>query len=914
MNATLLNTKLHRPPVTPGLVRRPRLIKQLNRGLSGPLTLVCAGAGTGKTTLVSSWLEEMTARGSPSAPAAWLSLDEHDSDLVVFVRYWIAALRTMVTEACAETLALLQASQPPPPDVLLATLSNEIELLPGRFILVLDDYHAIRSEAVHQLLGELLRHWPRPLHLVLISRTSPPLPLASLRARGIMAEIRSRDLRFTEEETAAYMSQALDRPLDQAAIRLLEEHTEGWITALRLAALWMRRVGNPEAVLGALTRADADVAEYLLDEILSRQVPAIQTFLLKTSILDRWCASLCEAVLGEGDPAWSARACIDWLERADLFITPLDDHREWYRYHHLFRDSLKRRLAGELGPGRVADLHCRAADWFAQRGLAYEGVGHALEANDLDQASRLIKQGLYDVLNRDDRPTLERWLRLLPDDLIERRPWLLMVKVWAIQFSFNMNAISHLLPQVEALIEEDGGETHDADDVKLLRGQVALLRGQQAYFSNQPTQAVNHCREVLALLPSSWRYVRGGAMLYLGLSMQANGQGQVAERLLLDQYQRLDNKIDGYALRHLMALCFNYLHEGHLEQTRQTARLLLHGATRGGLAIQQGWAHYFLGLVHYQWNDLDTVGVHFRQLLNERHKILAACARDGMAGLARVHQARGEFSAAWQVADILRQFDLEQSGYQEERTRSLRARLMLLQGDVESARRWADAFTAPVPDQPLVWLEQPHITKATILLGRGNDADVPSALQILDGLDEVAQRTHNTRYKIEILALRALALDVQGKTDDAGTALQQAVDLSRAGGFLRVFVDLGPRMQAMLGRLAGQGPAAETIGRILAAFPGDEFSMVIGDQEARPARSGRWPLNVPTLVEPLTARELEILALLREPLSTKEIAHRLDISYLTVKRHRVNLYGKLGVHTRWDAVARATDLGILSPR
>ena len=377
---------------------------------------------------------------------------------------------------------------------------------------------------VHGLLSELARHWPKPLHLVLISRISPPIPLTSLRARGKISEIHGQDLRFTPEETAAYLSQTQFALLSQPALHLLEERFEGWPAGLHLAALSLRSAGSQEAVLSALSSENANITGYLWDEVLTHQVPAIQTFLLKTSILDRFCASLCEAVIGEIDAAWNARACLDWIERSELFITPLDNRREWYRYHHLFQELLQQKLSAELVPDQVNELHRLASAWFEEHGLLDEALQHALAAGDLDLAARQMNAGLRDVLNRQGRPTLERWLRLLPEEMIQRHPGLLMIRAWALEFSWRPDLQAQVLQQIEELLEAEEGAALQVDDLQILRGQILLLKAQQAYFSNQPTRAIDLCRQALALLPPSWTYARGVAMLYLGLSMQASGQ------------------------------------------------------------------------------------------------------------------------------------------------------------------------------------------------------------------------------------------------------------------------------------------------------------------------------------------------------------------------------------------------------
>ena len=911
-NLTLLQTKLHQPRLPNDLVTRSRLVKLLNQDINHQLILVCAPAGFGKTTLVGNWLRHMAAsQGEQGAclPSAWLSLDENDSDLILFLRYFIAALRTIFNEACEETLALLQARQQPPLAVLFATLSNELEGLTGEFILVLDDYHTIRGTEVHNLLGELARHWPRSLHLVLISRINPPIPLSSLRAKGMISEIRTRDLRFTPEETAVYLSQSQSPPLSQNALALLEERFEGWPAGLHLAALSLSSAGSQEFVLAALSSENANITSYLVDEVLSHQFPAIHTFVLKTSILDRFCASSCEAVLGETDPDWNARSCLDWIERSELFLIPLDDRREWYRYHHLFQELLQQRASAEMPPDQIADLHHRASAWFEEQGLIDEALHHALAAGDVDLAAHLMSSGLREVLDHEDRPTLERWLRMLPEEIIQQHPELLMVRAWAMEFSWRLNAQAQVIQQVEESLNSGRKNSLTAKELQILNGQILTLRAQHAYFSNQPTQAIDHCQGALALLPSSWKFACGGAMLYLGLSMQANGQAGEAEQLLLDEYSARGDKADTFAMLILESLGFIYHLTGRLEQSSRIAQVLHKGAVSSGMGVMKSWANWFLGVAYYLQNDLEEAEHHFTRIFENRYIAQIASYRDAVAGLALIHQIRGKRAEAFQMVELISQFDLELKGSEDNRTRSLRARLHLLQGDLEDASRWVDTFSDPPPDKPFLWLEEPQVTRARVLLVRG---DLHLARQILDVLDEITDRTHNTRHKIEILAMRALALDAQGEASEAERLLKQALELARPGGFIRVFVDLGIPMQAMLRRLAEQGHSVETIGRILAAFPGEDKVPVGGASPTQPAY--QLSPGISTLTEHLTPRELEVLSLLRGPSSIKEIAFNLHISYATAKRHTINIYGKLGVNQRWDAVSRAVELNILPPR
>ena len=670
----LLQTKLHRPHLPHGLVKRARLVEWLNQNLDLPLFLICAPAGFGKTTLVSTWLEDMAAgKGEKAAslPAAWLSLDENDNDLNLFLRYVIAAIRTIFNEACEETLTLLQAQRLPPRAVIYTVFSNELEELPGDFILVLDDYHTIHNIEVHNLLGELTHHWPKPLHLVLISRLSPPIPLSGLRAKEMVSEIRTRDLRFTPEETADYLNLTQFSLMSPVVLPLLEERFEGWPAGLHLAAISLRSESNPEAVLRILASENPNITGYLVDEVLAHQFPAIHSFLLKSSILDRFCVPLCEAILGEIDPSWNVARCLDWIEHSEMFIIPLDNRREWYRYHHLFQELLQKRLSAEVTPDQVNNLHRLASTWFEAHGLIDEALHHALSAGDLDLAATQMYAGLCNALNNEDRPTLERWLHLLPEEMIQRRPELLMVKAWSLQFQWRLDLQAKVLQQVEELLDTGAGASLSEKDLQILQGQILLPRAQRAYFTNQNAQAIDLCRQILAFMPPAWIFVRGGAMIYLGLSMQASGQALDAEQLLLDEYEAYGNKTDIYSLFVLQSLCFIYHNTGQLEQTRKITQVLIQGANRSGLHLMQYWGNWFQGVVGYELNELEAAEQYFNEIFKNRYVAQISPYRDAVAGLALIYQHQGERAKARQMVEAISQYDLELRGSEDNRTSSL---------------------------------------------------------------------------------------------------------------------------------------------------------------------------------------------------------------------------------------------------
>lgn len=910
--ATLTRTKFHRPRITSDLIHRPRLLDQLNDGLDHWLTLVCAPAGFGKTTLVSAWIESLYSNPD-SLGVAWLSLDQDDSDVAVFTQYLIAAISTIFKGACTETLHLLRGPQLPPLKLIAATLSNEIEQLPERFILVLDDYNTVRGEAVPGLLNELLQHWPQPLHLVLISRNNPPLPLPRLRANGQLTEIRSNDLRFDRVDTGTFLTRALKTPLSEHAVEVLSERTEGWVSALRLAILSLHSAMNVNDRIINMSGSEENIAEYLTNEVLAHQLPVIQTFLKKTSILDRFCAPLCEAVIGELDPAWDVQACIDWLGNEDLFIVSLDDHHYWYRYHHLFQDLLKERARIELGTEQLTNLQSRAAAWFAQQGMMDQALQYSLEASDFELVAQLLSESFGEMLNREDRSALERYLYQVPEEFIQKRPELLIIKAWIYQFAWQLDAQIKVVQQVEALLDVDQETRLSTGILKTLRGQIAGLKAQFAYFNNQPDLVLTYSQEALACIPDSWKYLRGGVIFYQGLGLRANGDRQAAERLLLDEFEAQDDKSNTYALQLINALCMIYLYNADLDKVYRTAKLMLSLAEASGLMIKQGWARFFLGIALYQWNDLEAAAEHFEYLAEHRFTAQVLSARDGITGMALIHQIRGESAKALEMLDLLSQIDLERMGAEIDRTRSLRARLKLLEGDLESAMSWADGFIAPPSNQPLTWLETPHLTLVRILLTRKLPADVLMAHQVLDELAAIAERTYNVRFMIEILAMRALALAAQGNSAVALDTLQQAVDLARPGGFIRIFVDLGPSMLKLLAELARTGHSTETIQKILDAFP-DRYLQIENNEAQAHSNQSSIDGKSKTLVESLTTREREILLYLREPTSLKDIAVKLSISYATIKRHTINIYGKLGVNSRWDAVTRANELDLFHSR
>lgn len=907
-----MQTKLSRPSVTRDLVVRPRLLRQLEEGLNGAITLIVAPAGFGKTTLVSSWLQTAANDNGLPLPATWLSLDEGDDEPLVFLRYFVAALRGIFPEACPETLNLLTARQQPPTRMLLNMLSNEIETLPNRFVVVLDDLHAPHGQVLYEYLNEWLHHWPRQMHLVLVARFNPPLPLTSLRVKGLLTEIRAHDLRFTQAEAADYFSHVLEYTPDESAVTLLQQRLEGWIAGLKMAALSLDKPERVRDLAATLLDSEVFIADYLIDEVIARQPPKIQKFLLKSSILDRFSMSLAESLMDERDADCNVRDCMDYVESAGLFLMPLDNRREWYRYHELFRTVLQHRLANTRPEAEIKELHTRAAGWFFDQGLPDQAIDHALEADDPRLAAAFMEQSLRDVLNREDRPVLERWLRMLPEEFIAQTPGLLIMRAYLYAFRWELGAMIQATRQAEALIDK----SDLSESTRILLGLIGALEGSSHYDVNQHEQAITCCRQALSNLPAQWLYPRGIAAAYMGLSMHASGSPEAAQQFLSGQYESYRDKGDSYALRLLLAVAVNHIQSGNYESAERTAHLILRQAEQSHLLVMSGWGYYLLGFVNYEWNELEKAAEYFGRVVDLFYSTQLAIARNGMIGEAWSVQALGRPAEALQAIDRLSDFDLEAHGYERLDTISARSRLLLASGNTNAADYWIHQDTSHVPDQSLlVWMGHIPLTKARVLLARNKGADTQMALQVLDPIGELAERSLNTRIMIEVLGLRALALLNLGDNAGARKTLIRSVELARRGLFTRTFVDMGPQMKILLNQIAGHAPVSVSVGRILAAFSNGETAWKPAAllTQGKPATS-RNGYDDDELDEHLTQRELEILLLMSEPISLREIASRMTISYTTARRYTINIYSKFGVHSRWEAVETAVQKGIMNRR
>jgi LuxR family maltose regulon positive regulatory protein len=904
MATLLLTTKLHVPRARLDLVPRPHLIERLSDALTRPLTLVSAPAGFGKTTLLGEWIVRREPR------VAWVSLDEQDNDTTCFWTYIIAALQRLDPGLGENALAMLHARglSPQPlstsfeprgeaewAEAALIVLLNEIEAAPNARVLVLDDYHLITAPAIHQTIAFLLDHLPASMHLVLISRADPPLPLARLRARGQLAEIRTDDLRFTPDEAATFLNRIMDLKLSADQVAALESRTEGWIAGLQMAALSMRGRADIDSFVSAFAGSHRYILDYLAEEVLNRQPEAVQTFLLLTCLLDRLNAPLCDAVLAQ--ESGYSQTMLEYLERANLFITSLDDERRWYRYHPLFAEVLRHRLA-QTQPGRAPDLHRRAGEWHAENGFTAEAIRHALAAGEVERAANLIEQSAITLLGLVEEATLQAWLDALPADVVRAHPSLGIAYAWVLGLKGELGALEARLDEIEArLAGANDAALADATRDDLL-GQVAALRAQVAFGRQDLPGAIALCRQALARLAEDRILTRAVVVFHLGLAERV--QGDPAAERDLRQAGMLARSAGNLVFELLVLDNLAALQEvqGKLHEAERTYRQMLQlGARRDGQRLTiAGIAHIGLGKLRREWNELDTAqreldeGIALSQLGGIGQEI----EFDGLITLALISQAQGHAIGADEM--LRKAMHIAQQRNRPDwvmRVATFAARLALARGNVAEAARWAQTYGIRADGGLTEWLEIEHTTLARLLIAQGKPAE---ALSLLGRLLEVAEAAGRMGRVIEILALQALAFTAQGDRTSATKALDRALALAEPEGYSRLFADEGEPMAALLRQAAARGVAVEYVAKLLGALAPSPSSP---------------PPRVPPLIEPLSERELQVLRLVAAGLTNQQIADELVVVVATVKAHINRIYRKLDVTNRVQAVARARELNLL---
>ena len=902
----LLATKLHVPARQPGFVPRPRLVEAVSEGLLRGLVLVCAPAGFGKTALLADWAQ------AGGRPVAWLGLDAGDSDPARFWRYAVAAL-DRARPGLAERVGPLLG--PPPPrsfEGLVTALINELATGPGdgEVVLVLDDYHLIDSGLVHASVAFLLEHPPPGLHLVVASRADPPLPLARLRGRGQLAELRAAELRFTSDEAAALLPGLAGLDVPGGAAATLTARTEGWAAGLQLAGLSLRGQVDVAGFVAAFSGSHHFVLDYLTDEVLAGQPEPMREFLLDTSVLDRLSGELCDAVTGRAD----SQAMLEQVERAGLFLVPLDEVRGWWRYHHLFADLLRTRLRAEQ-PGRLRALHRAAAAWCEEHDLADDAVHHAVAASDAVWAARLIERHFDAYFLRGEIATIQRWLSALPAGLAASRPRLCMAQAWKALIATDFETAEVALDAADRALAHAADEAFEPSAGKAasvlvnLPAAIALGRAYLAESRVDTAGVARFASQAVAKLGEGEQMLDSVTRLQLAVADWLHGQPAAAERALLPLIARWRAAGQrSFALRGCFFLGLAQRAQGKLDAAARTYRQLAEiGALPGRTALATaGIGYEGLAELAYQRNELDaalrlvTDGIADLRQLN--YPVPLAW---GLATLAWIRQARGDQVGALEAMGEAERV-APRPALAGVMVPAQRARLLLAQRDVVAAARWVEERGLGPCDELTYQREPEYLVLARVLLAQDRPAE---ALALLERLHAAAAARGRTGSVIEIQALRALALAARGDHAAALDALAGALTLARPQGYVRVFADEGAPMHALLTQLAGhrgQQPAAREI------TPGYLAALVRASRRAQAAPpSGPAAAASPGLAEPLTDRELDVLRLIAAGKSNQRIAHELVVTLDTVKKHVSHVLGKLGAANRTEAVTRARDLGVI---
>ena len=927
MAEPLLLTKLYIPPPRLNVVSRPRLIERLNVGMHRKLTLISAPAGFGKTTLVSDWIVGC------DRPVAWISLDEGDNDPTLFLMYLVAAIQTIALNIGKGVLAILESPQPPPIESILIALLNEITSIQDNFVLILDDYHVIDSKPVDEALTYLLEHLPLQMHLVIASREDPQLPLARLRAQGHLNELRAAELRFTSTESSEFLNQVMGLDLPAKDIAALETRTEGWIAGLQLAALSMQ--GNKD-VSGFIREFAGDhryIVDYLVEEVLHRQPEPIRRFLLQTSILDRLNGPLCDAVTGEEDG--SAR--LEALQRGNFFVIPLDDKRNWYRYHQLFADVLRMHLKAEH-PDQASSLHRRASDWYEHNGMAADAISHALEAKDFERAANLVELAVPGMRRNRQAATVTElgWLKALPDELIHFRPVLSVDYAYALFGGGELEAVEARLRDAERWLDTSldmhkqpesqasGMVIVDEEEFRRLPGMIALLRGAQALARGDMPETVKNAQRVLDLAPENDLLMLGGAASQLGLSAWTNGNLEAAHRMTADGMENVRRA--GYissAIGGAVVLADIQIAQGSLHKALSTYERALQWAAEPEAPVLRGAADMYVGMsnLYYEHNDLKTATQHL--LTSQALGDLAGLPQNPYrwcAAMARIREVSGDIDGALNLLD---QAERLYEGNFSPNIRPIgtrKVRVWIAQGRLVEALNWAHDQGLSVDNELSYMREFDHITLARVLLAcyQNNSAEgsISAVLGLLVGLLKAGDERGGMGSVIEILVLQALAYHAKDDLPAALMPLQHALALAEPEGYVRKFLDEGLSMMQLLREASKRQIMPDYTGQLLAAFEAEKDLVL----EAGPAKSVVKPdpssallkgLDGEPLFDPLSQRESEVLILLAKGLSNRDIGERLFLALDTIKGHNRRIFDKLHVQNRTEAIARARELGLL---
>ena len=894
----ILTTKLYIPPLCPNLVSRTHLIDRLNRLPGRRFTLISAPAGFGKTTFLSEWIAQS------NLPAAWISLDENDSDIIHFLHYLVAALQGIEVTISPATCTVLESAQQVPAESVLTNLINDIASIQKEFVLVLDDYHLLESELVHQSVEFLINHLPSNIHFIIVSRADPPLPLAKLRAQDQLAEFRAADLCFSIAEATTFFNGLMNMRFSSHVISLLQQRTEGWIVGLQLAALSMQGRDDIPSFIKHFAGDDRHIVDYLAEEVLNLQPAAVQNFLLQTSILARLSASLCDFVTQTQE----SQAMLEHLEMANLFVVPLDNRRRWYRYHHLFADLLRHRLRQTKGD-RIPELHSRASRWYETNSMKDEAVEHALTGRDFERALRLIKEQIDPVWQRGEHTKMRRWLAALPVELVYTRPRLCILHAWDMFTSGHQEAAEQSLQAAEQALDprrDRASETSSIDQARLsdsdrmeIQGKAAAIRAFLASYRGEAPAIKKYSLQALEYLPEQDVTWRSAATSALGDAYSFIGELAEAYRVRLEALKMSKAAGNFYmAVIASIKLAVTMRQQGRLKQVREICQQQLQIAKESGLSqsVVVGSLLSVCGEILAEFNDLEGA-IHQAKkgaALNEGGRDLMMLGWSYLC-LIRVLFTRGDISGAEETIRKMENTAREHEvpPWITNLIAAWKARIWLAQNNLRAAAQSVEQRELDTDGDIAYPHEMEYAVLARILVAQGRLAEATRLLQRL--LQASETRGHMSRT-IEILMLQALTFKAGGHTNRALVTLERAISLAEPKGFFRIFVDEGQPMAELLESAlnADLNLPQAYVKKLLSAF-----------------RLSKWIETDTGLVEQLSERELDVLRLIAVGLSNSQIAGELFISLNTVKTHTKNINSKLNVHNRTEAVSKAREIGLL---
>ena len=911
-SSSLLATKLYIPKLrndfVPRLQLRPDLFDNLNAGLDCKLTLLSAPAGFGKTTLVAEWLQKNSIDNWQfsfgDCRYSWLSLDKADEDPIRFLTYFIASMQNVESGFGEAALAWLKSTNQSPSEAVWTVVINEIASLAGEVVLILDDFHLITGPEIHDSLTFLLDNQPPHFHLFLITRADPPWPLARLRSQFDLNEIRIGELRFTVEETAVFLNQIMQLNLSLNQLRTLDQQTEGWVAGLQMAALSMKGQSNAAEFINAFAGSHRYILDYLVEEVLEKQSDDIQDFLLKSSILSQLSAPLCQIVTGRAD----CQPLLAQLEQDNLFIISLDDERQWFRYHHLFADLLQNRLE-QTYPELIPKLHMLASDWYAQQGYLFDAVRHGLAGNNVEYVANLVEGKALSMMGNGGLTTLLQWLGVLPEEVIESRPWLSVTYAWALVYTGQIDAVKRPLQYAEHALAQMNDENEDEQNH--IFGHIAAIQAYVAELKGDMQLAFEMAHKAQNLLPEDALMARGSAATVLGSALRWLGDFPGAIQAFSEASTILseigDNHISMFIQCGFARL---FTLQGKLHKSMEIYQDMLISFTDDGQpgrhkTPHMGHAHTRISQIYLEWNQLDAAITNAEEgVVRSEQWGQADVLIYGYANLARAQHANGDVASAMASIHKAKTIAEGMSPWFENYASAWETRLRIAEGDLTAALRWVEENGFSVNDRISYRNEPVYYTVARVLVAQAmanpEESLLNEANSLLDQLWTLVETAGMTLRMIDLLLLQSLCYQMLGKNEFALQLLNRALKLAEPERYQYSFVELGKPLRHLLLQLDGKRLQSDFVRELLASIDG-----------------GRWDVDQETavypspLLDPLSPRELDVLRLLNTNLTSTEIANELFVAPSTVRTHVKSIYSKLNVHRRVDAVQQAKALNLI---